>query len=121
MLKVAALCAGLRVDDTIDQRWLLRIECLLQRSSQRGRCLSVIPGSAECFDEPVVTAPWSKNSRRGVRGEGIYVVAAITPVVVEYDHDYWQAIPTHRFDFHATEAKRAVAFDRDDLGTGLDR
>src|SRR5467141_2520104 len=81
-LDVAALGAGRRVDDGIDQRRLSRRECLAQSLGEAGRVGHVITSPAERLDDFLVARVAEEAGRRvGAAGR----VAAVDAVVVEDD------------------------------------
>src|SRR6266404_1653751 len=118
----AALRAGCRVDHRVDQRRLAGVHGLVHGAFELVRRRRVHTDAAEGLHHLVVARVLDEHGRRNVRTAGrINVGPAIDAVVVE-DHDAdRQVVAADGLDFHAGEAKGAIAFDREYGLAGLDR
>src|SRR6187402_2335402 len=109
----AALAAGRRVDDGIDEGRPARVHGLVHRTAQLVRCRRLNTDAAERFHHLVVTRVLDEDRWRNVgTAGGIDVGSSIDAVVVEDNDADWQVVPANRFHFHAGEPKGAVAFYR---------
>src|SRR5467141_3445288 len=116
----AALRAGGGVDHRVDQGRLAGVHGLVHGALELVRRRRVDANAAECLHHLVVTRVPDEDGRRNVRTPGgIDVGSAIDAVIVE-DHDAdRQVVAADRLHFHAGEAERRVAFDREHRLAGL--
>src|SRR5262252_244308 len=118
----AALAAGRRIDDSVDEGRLARVERIVDRAPELVGRGGIDADTAEGFRHLVVAGAIHERRGRRIRAAGgVDVDAAIDAVVVE-DHDAdRQLVAADRLDLHAAEAEGAVAFDGEHLTAGLHR
>ena len=123
LVDAAAFGAGRFVDDGVDEGRLAAMHGSIDSAfvSSSGVVASTAD-AAEGFDHLVVARALDEHGRRDVlAARRVHVGAAIDAVVVEDDDANRQVVAADGLDFHAAEAERAVAFDRDHRLAGRHR
>src|SRR5262249_8917244 len=113
--------AGGRIEHRVDQRRFAGIHRRVDRTLELVGVRRIHADAAEGLDHLVVTSALDEHGRRRIAACIVDVGAAIDAVIVEDDDADRKLVTADRFDLHAGEAERAVAFDAEHLLAGLDR
>src|SRR5262245_27607079 len=119
---VAALAARGGIYHRVDEGRLTGVHGLVHRADQFVGRRHADANAAKRFHQLLVAGVLDEDGGRNVRTtRGIDVGSAVDAVVVKDDDADREVVPADRFDLHAGEAERTVAFDREHAFAGLHR